>query len=68
VENYAELKETSQYRTPAPVRRMKLLTEENLLGKIEYGSGDYTRDRKKSFEKKSVKQIEKEISERDQST
>ena len=50
------------------IHQMKLLTEDNLLGKIEYGSGDYTRDRKKSFEKKTVKQIGKEISERDRST
>jgi KilA-N domain len=50
------------------IHQMKLLTENDLLGKIDPGSGDYTRERKKTFEKKSVKQIGKEISERDRST
>lgn len=44
------------------IHQMKLLTEDICIRGLETGSGDYTRERKKSFEKKTVNQIGKEIS------
>ncbi|MDD4137077.1 MAG: hypothetical protein PHT99_04170 [Methanoregula sp.] len=43
------------------IHQMKLLTEADGVRKINSGSGDYTRERKKSFKKKTVQQTGKEI-------
>jgi hypothetical protein len=50
------------------IHQMTLLNEDNRIGKIDTRSGDYTRDRKKSLKKKTVKQIGAEISEMNRST